>query len=132
MQTLKNIWKSSILYLCCQILSILVGFLVSRSWTQLRYAWRAFRRLRPLRRHHFQWDVYVGYSEEDLPLACGTVRQALEERRGVSLMLPGRDDFPGAAHAEEIVRGVENSWKVGGCKRAQTGVGVGGGEILRL
>ncbi|XP_076441085.1 toll-like receptor 4 [Babylonia areolata] len=98
-----------------QILGLIITFLVSRSWTQLHYTWRAIRnlRLQPFRRQHFRRDAYVVYADvdDDVNLACVTLRQNLEEQHDVHLLLRNRDEVGGHV-AENIVDHIDNSWKV--------------------
>ncbi|KAK7111536.1 hypothetical protein V1264_011147 [Littorina saxatilis] len=97
-----------------QLLAIVVTFIVVRSWTQLCYAWKAIRRYRLPRRHHFHRDAYVVYSEaqDDVILACVTLREAVEERYGVRLLLRDREELPGSVRAETVVQHIDDSWKV--------------------
>ncbi|KAK7111540.1 hypothetical protein V1264_011151 [Littorina saxatilis] len=100
--------------LLVQLLAIVVTFIVVRSWTQLCYAWKAIRRYRLPRRHHFHRDAYVVYSEaqDDVILACVTLRVAVEERYGVRLLLRDREELPGSVRAENVVQHIDDSWKV--------------------
>ncbi|XP_070185531.1 insulin-like growth factor-binding protein complex acid labile subunit isoform X1 [Littorina saxatilis] len=97
-----------------QLLAIVVTFIVVRSWTQLCYAWKAIRRYRLPRRHHFHRDAYVVYSEaqDDVILACVTLRVAVEERYNVRLLLRDREELPGSVRAENVVQHIDDSWKV--------------------
>ncbi|KAK7111543.1 hypothetical protein V1264_011154 [Littorina saxatilis] len=97
-----------------QLLSIVVTFIVVRSWTQLCYAWKAIRRYRLPRRHHFHRDAYIVYSEAecDVIVACVTLREAVEERYGVRLLLRDREELPGSVRAENVVQHIDDSWKV--------------------
>lgn len=96
-----------------QILLLTIAFFISRSWTQLYYAWRAIRNLRLPRRQNFWKDAYLVYADadDDVSLACLTLRQILEERHGVRLLLRNRDEVGGHI-AENIVQHIDDSWKV--------------------
>ncbi|KAK7110920.1 hypothetical protein V1264_014715 [Littorina saxatilis] len=95
-----------------QILSIVVAFVTVRSWTQVCYAWKAIRRHRLPRRHHFRCDAYVVYSDAECDVACVTLRECLEEQYGVRLLLRDREELPGSVRAESIVQHIDDSWKV--------------------
>ena len=56
-----KVFNAALFLLALQLLSLAIACLTARSWTQLRYAWRAFRQLRPLQRRNFRWDAYVAY-----------------------------------------------------------------------
>ncbi|KAL8625671.1 hypothetical protein ACOMHN_043946 [Nucella lapillus] len=96
-----------------QILGLIIAFFVSRSWTQLYYAWKAIRNLRVPRREHFWKDAFLVYADvdDDVDLACVTMRQILEDTYNVRLLLRNRDEVGGHI-AENIVRHIDGSWKV--------------------
>nr|KAG5701788.1 hypothetical protein BaRGS_000778 [Batillaria attramentaria] len=95
-----------------QLLVLVIVYVVSRSWTHLRYAWKVMKGLRLPRREHFEWDAYVGYADDDVELACLTLLPCLEERHGVRLLLRNREELPGTIRAENIVAHIDASWKV--------------------
>ncbi|KAK7481408.1 hypothetical protein BaRGS_00027364 [Batillaria attramentaria] len=95
-----------------QMLALVIVYVVSRSWTHLRYAWKVMKRLRLPRREHFRRDAYVGYADADWEFACLMLPACLEERHGVSLLLRDREELPGSIRAESIVEHIDDSWKV--------------------
>nr|KAG5695319.1 hypothetical protein BaRGS_006543 [Batillaria attramentaria] len=95
-----------------QMLALVIVYVVSRSWTHLRYVWKVMKRLRLPRREHFRRDAYVGYADADVEFACLTLPTCLEERHGVRLLLREREELPGSVRAESIVEHIDDSWKV--------------------
>nr|KAG5699449.1 hypothetical protein BaRGS_016295 [Batillaria attramentaria] len=95
-----------------QLLVLVIVYVVSRSWTHLRYLWKVMKRLRLPRREHFRWDAYVGYAHADREFACLMLPACLEERHGVRLLLRDREELPGSIRAESIVEHIDESWKV--------------------
>ncbi|KAK7481393.1 hypothetical protein BaRGS_00027349 [Batillaria attramentaria] len=95
-----------------QMLALVIVYVVSRSWTHLRYAWKVMKRLRLPHREHFRRDAYVGYADADWVFACLMLPACLEERHGVSLLLRDREELPGSIRAESIVEHIDDSWKV--------------------
>nr|KAG5689581.1 hypothetical protein BaRGS_021102 [Batillaria attramentaria] len=95
-----------------QLLVLVIVYVVSRSWTHLRYVWKVMKRLRLPRREHFRRDAYVGYADADWEFACMTLPACLEERHGVRLLLRDREELPGSIRAESILQHIDDSWKV--------------------
>ncbi|KAK7473690.1 hypothetical protein BaRGS_00035087 [Batillaria attramentaria] len=95
-----------------QLLVLVIVYVVSRSWTHLRYVWKVMKRLRLPRREHFRRDAYVGYADADWEFACMTLTTCLEERHGVRLLLRDREELPGSIRAESILEHIDDSWKV--------------------
>nr|KAG5712276.1 hypothetical protein BaRGS_023855 [Batillaria attramentaria] len=95
-----------------QLLVLVIVYVVSRSWTHLRYVWKVMKRLQLPLREHFLWDAYAGYADADLEFACLTLPACLEERHSVRLLLRDREELPGSIRAESIVEHIDNSWKV--------------------
>ena len=93
------------------MLGLVLAYLVSRSWTHLKYAWYVLRHLCLPRRQDFRKDAYVVYADADFELACLKLPQCLEPY-GVRLLLRDREDMPGSVLAENIVLNIEHSWKV--------------------
>ncbi|XP_046581675.1 toll-like receptor 4 [Haliotis rubra] len=67
--------------------------------------------VRPLRRFDFPNDAYIGYSDVDYQYVCHTVRELLEDRHGFKLFLKDRDTIPGGQIADDIINGIDSSWK---------------------
>ncbi|XP_067676371.1 toll-like receptor 4 [Haliotis asinina] len=67
--------------------------------------------VRPLQRLDFPNDAYIGYSDVDYQYVCHTVRDHLEDRHGVKLFLKDRDTIPGGQIADDIISGIDSSWK---------------------
>ena len=101
------------------MLGLVTAYLITRSWTHLRYAWHVLRHLRLPRRHDFERDAYVVYADDDLELACRKLPQCLEPF-GVRLLLSEKEDMPGTPRTANIVRNIEKSWKVGRATAGQT------------
>ncbi|KAK7481411.1 hypothetical protein BaRGS_00027367 [Batillaria attramentaria] len=95
-----------------QMLALVIVYVMSRSWTHLRYAWKVMKRLRLPHREHFRRDAYVGYADADWEFACLMLPACLEERHGVRLLLRDREERPGSIRAENIVEHIDDSWKV--------------------
>nr|KAG5712293.1 hypothetical protein BaRGS_023872 [Batillaria attramentaria] len=95
-----------------QMLALVIAYVVSRSWTHLRYMWKVMKRLRLPRREHFRRDAYVGYADADWRLACLTLPGCLQERHGVRLLLRDFEELPGSIRAESIIEHIDDSWKV--------------------
>ncbi|KAK7481397.1 hypothetical protein BaRGS_00027353 [Batillaria attramentaria] len=95
-----------------QMLALVIVYVMSRSWTHLRYAWKVMKRLCLPRREHFRRDAYVGYADADWEFACLMLPACLEERHGVRLLLRDREELPGSIRAENIVEHIDDSWKV--------------------
>ncbi|XP_071114803.1 toll-like receptor 4 [Haliotis cracherodii] len=66
---------------------------------------------KPLRRTNFPNDAYIGYSDCDYQYICHTMREHLEDRHGVKLFLKDRDTIPGGQIADDIINGIDSSWK---------------------
>ncbi|XP_067674942.1 toll-like receptor 4 [Haliotis asinina] len=66
---------------------------------------------KPLKRVDFPNDAYIGYSDVDYQYVCHTVREHLEDRHGVKLFLKDRDTIPGGQIADDIISGIDSSWK---------------------
>ncbi|KAK7108677.1 toll-like receptor 6 [Littorina saxatilis] len=94
-----------------QMLTLVTVYLVSRSWTHIKYAWYAWRHLILPRRHDFRKDAYVVYAEGDTEFVFNKLGPCLE-RFGVRLLLRHIEDLPGSIIAENIVKNTEDSWKV--------------------
>ncbi|KAK7497244.1 hypothetical protein BaRGS_00011538, partial [Batillaria attramentaria] len=95
-----------------QLLLLVIVYVLSRSWTHIRYVWKVMCRLRLPRREEFRKDVYVGYADADWELACLRLPACLEERHGVRLLLRDFEEVPGSIRAENIVTHIDDSWKV--------------------
>ncbi|XP_046581582.1 toll-like receptor 4 [Haliotis rubra] len=65
----------------------------------------------PLRRVDVPNDAYIGYSDVDYQYVCHTVREYLEDRHRVKLFLKDRDTIPGGQIADDIINGIDSSWK---------------------
>ncbi|XP_067675262.1 toll-like receptor 4 [Haliotis asinina] len=63
------------------------------------------------KRTDFPNDAYIGYSDVDYQYVCHTVREQLEDRHGVKLFLKDRDTIPGGQIADDIIGGIDSSWK---------------------
>ncbi|XP_046581667.1 toll-like receptor 4 [Haliotis rubra] len=63
------------------------------------------------KRTDFPNDAYIGYSDVDYQYVCHTVREHLEDRHGVKLFLKDRDTIPGGQIADDIISGIDSSWK---------------------
>ncbi|XP_046581575.1 toll-like receptor 4 [Haliotis rubra] len=63
------------------------------------------------KRTDFPNDAYIGYSDVDYQYICHTVREHLEDRHGVKLFLKDRDTIPGGQIADDIISGIDSSWK---------------------
>ncbi|KAK7501699.1 hypothetical protein BaRGS_00007130 [Batillaria attramentaria] len=94
------------------LLALVIVYVVSRSWTHLRYVWKVMQRLRLPRRENFRRDAYVGYADADWEFACVTLPACLQERHGVRLLLRDFEEVPGSIRAENIVQHIDDSWKV--------------------
>nr|KAG5706840.1 hypothetical protein BaRGS_004175 [Batillaria attramentaria] len=94
-----------------QLLLLVIVYVLSRSWTHIRYVWKVMCRLRLPRREEFRKDVYVGYADADWELACLRLPACLEERHGVRLLLRDFEEVPGSIRAENIVTHIDDSWK---------------------
>ncbi|XP_071114801.1 toll-like receptor 4 [Haliotis cracherodii] len=67
--------------------------------------------VRPLKRLDFPYDAYIGYSDCNYQYICHTMREHLEDRLGVKLFLKDRDTIPGGQIADDIINGIDSSWK---------------------
>ncbi|XP_071114806.1 toll-like receptor 4 [Haliotis cracherodii] len=68
--------------------------------------------LKSLTRNDFPNDAYIGYSDNDYQYICHTVRDHLENQNGIKLFLKDRDTIPGGEIAEDIIDGIDSSWKI--------------------
>ncbi|XP_076445731.1 LOW QUALITY PROTEIN: uncharacterized protein LOC143283401 [Babylonia areolata] len=94
-----------------KILSLLTAYMISRSWTHLKYAWNVLRRLQMPTRLDFRKDVYIAYADADAELACVHVPQCLQGH-GVRILLRHQEELVGSVMADNIVQFIEDSWKV--------------------
>nr|KAG5709965.1 hypothetical protein BaRGS_030007 [Batillaria attramentaria] len=94
------------------LLALVIVYVVSRSWTHLRYVWKVMQQLRLPQRENFRRDAYVGYADADWEFACVTLPACLQERHGVRLLLRDFEEVPGSIRAENIVQHIDDSWKV--------------------
>ncbi|XP_046581648.1 LOW QUALITY PROTEIN: toll-like receptor 4 [Haliotis rubra] len=65
-----------------------------------------------LTRNDFPNDAYIGYSDSDYQYICHTVRAHLEDQSGLKLFLKHRDTIPGGQIADDIIDGIDSSWKM--------------------
>ncbi|XP_048240283.1 decorin-like [Haliotis rufescens] len=71
-----------------------------------------FTMRKSLTRNDFPNDAYIGYSDNDYQYICHTVRDHLENQNGIKLFLKDRDTIPGGEIAEDIIDGIDSSWKI--------------------
>ena len=95
------------------LIGLVLVLLASRNITYLRYLLNTMRNVRMPKREDFRKDAYVGYADVDWELACVTVPQCLQDRRGVRLLLRHQEEIPGSVRAENVIQHIDDSWKVG-------------------
>ncbi|KAL8560196.1 hypothetical protein ACOMHN_021690 [Nucella lapillus] len=94
-----------------QMLSLLTVFMISRSWTHLKYAWNVLRRLPMPTRHDFRKDVYMAYADADAALACLRIPRCLRGH-DIRFLLRHQEELPGSIMADNTAMFIEDSWKV--------------------
>lgn len=66
-------------------------------------------------RKHFQFDMFLYYASSEnqdlLSWIFNTFRQEMENKRQLRMCIPDRNFDVGVSTAEEIVKGINNSWK---------------------
>ncbi|XP_046346285.2 toll-like receptor 4 [Haliotis rufescens] len=93
---------------------ILIYLINQRKTLLLNIIYRLFGLVnvaKPPKRTDFPNDAYIGYSDCDYQYICHTMREHLEDRHGVKLFLKDRDSIPGGQIADDIINGIDSSWK---------------------
>ncbi|KAK7115736.1 toll-like receptor 3 [Littorina saxatilis] len=94
---------------------------VSVNATRLRFWFTVFRKIRMPRRQSFEKDAYLVYCDADTELVCVRLKHALQEERGVRLLIKDlpRDHaetswwlLPGDNQAEKMLEHMDLCWKV--------------------
>ena len=99
-----------------QIMSILLTYLIYRSWTYIVYIIRSIKRSTfPCRLRDFAYDVYPVYSnaDHDVTWCCTQLCHVLRQYQKNMRILLADEVWTGADKADSIVRNIQSAWKVG-------------------
>ncbi|KAK7116002.1 toll-like receptor 3 [Littorina saxatilis] len=94
---------------------------VAANATRLRFLLRVFKHIKMPRRAEFEKDAYIAYCDADAELVCFRLKPALQDRRGVRLLIKDlpRDELgldfyllPGDNVAQKMLEHIDLCWKV--------------------